>query len=287
MASSKRSDSNYVRSAYRRPGSERPDYGRSKNRGQIWSIIIVLLLIVVLAGGAVWMYLNRTGEDEAVVSGETEAASPQVAEPSATEAEPPQFGEEEEVAAAPGEEEDEFAAILEELGGVTEADEEDPAPGTEMAEPEGLSAEDEAEMGTALEEEEPFSYEELATLEEEAERTVEEKAEQLDEQLAETEQLLEESQAAEESFEEIQGFQEEEDLARATPSIEEPRPAAQESFPKTVTVQSGDSLSRIAGREYGDVSKWRLIYEANQDRLESPDQLLVGMELTIPAPNEQ
>ncbi|ADE14024.1 Peptidoglycan-binding LysM [Nitrosococcus halophilus Nc 4] len=295
MAGIKRSDSNYVRSAYRRSGSGRPDYGRSKNRGQIWSIIIVLLLIVVLAGGAVWMYLNRSGEEGAVVSEEAETVSPEVAEPGPTEpaleAEPPPPRAEEEVAsAAPSEEEDEFASILEELGGIEEPTEEE-APSREMAEPKTPATEAETAMRAPEEtpispQDEPqFSDEELAVLEKEAEQAVEEKADQLTEELSEAEQLLEEAQETKESFKEIQKAQEEE-LAAITPSKEKapPKPAAQEGFPKTVTVQSGDSLSLIAKRVYGDVDKWRLIYEANQDRLENPNQLLVGMELTVPAP---
>ena len=34
---------------------------------------------------------------------------------------------------------------------------------------------------------------------------------------------------------------------------------------RTYVVVKGDSLSKIAQREYGDAAKWRRIYEANQD----------------------
>jgi nucleoid-associated protein YgaU len=73
-----------------------------------------------------------------------------------------------------------------------------------------------------------------------------------------------------------------------TPSAEKvpSKPEAEKAFPKTVVVQPGDSLSAIANRVYGDVNKWRLIYNANQDHLKNPNQLLVGMKLTIPAPKE-
>jgi LysM repeat protein len=70
------------------------------------------------------------------------------------------------------------------------------------------------------------------------------------------------------------------------PEAQEKPGAYQEAFPKTVTVQSGDSLSAIAKRVYGDVNKWRLIYKANQDQLKDPNALLAGMKLTIPAPQE-
>lgn len=51
---------------------------------------------------------------------------------------------------------------------------------------------------------------------------------------------------------------------------------------ETVLVRPGDSLSLIAGRVYGDAAKWRLIYAANQDKIEDPNVIIVGMELVLP-----
>lgn len=51
----------------------------------------------------------------------------------------------------------------------------------------------------------------------------------------------------------------------------------------TYTVKSGDSLSAIAKREYGDAGKWRRIYEANRDTIDNPDLIHPGQELRIPA----
>lgn len=48
-------------------------------------------------------------------------------------------------------------------------------------------------------------------------------------------------------------------------------------------VRSGDSLSKIAQREYGDAKKWRQIFEANQDKIKDPDLIHPGQELKIPA----
>lgn len=48
---------------------------------------------------------------------------------------------------------------------------------------------------------------------------------------------------------------------------------------KTYTVQSGDSLSKI-GSKYG--VGWQKIYEANRDKLDDPDKIYPGQELTIP-----
>lgn len=50
----------------------------------------------------------------------------------------------------------------------------------------------------------------------------------------------------------------------------------------TYTVVGGDSLSRIAKRYYGDASKWKLIFEANRDRIKNPDLIQIGWVLTIP-----
>lgn len=49
------------------------------------------------------------------------------------------------------------------------------------------------------------------------------------------------------------------------------------------TVKSGDTLSAIAEREYGDPDGWRRIFEANRDQLDDPDLIHPGQELRIPA----
>ena len=51
---------------------------------------------------------------------------------------------------------------------------------------------------------------------------------------------------------------------------------------KTYVVVQGDSLSKIARREYGDANKWRTIFEANKDLINDPDLIYPGQELTIP-----
>lgn len=50
----------------------------------------------------------------------------------------------------------------------------------------------------------------------------------------------------------------------------------------TYTVVSGDSLSRIAKRHYGDASKWKQIHEANLDLIKNPDLIYPGQVLTLP-----
>ncbi len=51
---------------------------------------------------------------------------------------------------------------------------------------------------------------------------------------------------------------------------------------KIYEVKSGDSLSKIAKNEYGDASKWRQIFEANQDILKDPNKIFPGQKLKIP-----
>jgi nucleoid-associated protein YgaU len=52
---------------------------------------------------------------------------------------------------------------------------------------------------------------------------------------------------------------------------------------ETYTVKSGDTLSKIAKKKYGNSSLWKLIHEANKDRIKNPDLIQVGWELKIPA----
>lgn len=51
---------------------------------------------------------------------------------------------------------------------------------------------------------------------------------------------------------------------------------------RTYTVVAGDSLSKIAKREYGDASKWQKIYDANRDQIKNPDLIHPGQVLNLP-----
>jgi len=51
---------------------------------------------------------------------------------------------------------------------------------------------------------------------------------------------------------------------------------------RSYTVVKGDSLSKIAKREYGDANKWRAIYEANRDLIKDPDLIYPGQLLNVP-----
>ncbi|MBI3615571.1 MAG: LysM peptidoglycan-binding domain-containing protein [Candidatus Omnitrophica bacterium] len=52
--------------------------------------------------------------------------------------------------------------------------------------------------------------------------------------------------------------------------------------PTTYTVKSGDTLDKIAAKVYGDSNEWRRIYQANKDRLSTPNRIYPGQKLTIP-----
>jgi nucleoid-associated protein YgaU len=47
-------------------------------------------------------------------------------------------------------------------------------------------------------------------------------------------------------------------------------------------VKSGDTLSKIAKAQYGDASKYNLIFEANTPMLKDPDKIYPGQKLRIP-----
>src|SRR5512140_2632958 len=49
-------------------------------------------------------------------------------------------------------------------------------------------------------------------------------------------------------------------------------------------VQSGDTLSKVAQKFYGDSAKYRQIFDANRDVLKDPNKINVGQELTLPKP---
>ena len=55
-----------------------------------------------------------------------------------------------------------------------------------------------------------------------------------------------------------------------------------EALVQEYVVQDGDNLSGISLAVYGTGSRWKEIFDANRDKLESPDWLQVGMKLKIP-----
>lgn len=51
---------------------------------------------------------------------------------------------------------------------------------------------------------------------------------------------------------------------------------------RTYTVKVGDTLSKIAKEMYGSASEYNRIFDANRDKLSSPDMIQPGQQLIIP-----
>ncbi len=69
-------------------------------------------------------------------------------------------------------------------------------------------------------------------------------------------------------------------VAQVDDRLEVEAPAPEATF---YTVESGDSLSKIAKEVYGDAMKYPVIFEANKPMLEDPDKIYPGQVLRIPA----
>ena len=72
-------------------------------------------------------------------------------------------------------------------------------------------------------------------------------------------------------------------LGKDAPDFSNVQGGSSSTATKTYTVVSGDSLSKIAQREYGHANLWNRIYEANRDILNDPDKIFPGQVLKIPA----
>ena len=82
--------------------------------------------------------------------------------------------------------------------------------------------------------------------------------------------------------------------AEPPPAESAPEPAAEPEAPaeasaveqadegRTYTVQSGDTLWKIAEEMYGNGSKYMKIFEANTDQLDNPDRIFPGQKLKVP-----
>ncbi|MGB6335659.1 MAG: peptidoglycan-binding protein LysM [Thermoanaerobaculia bacterium] len=69
-------------------------------------------------------------------------------------------------------------------------------------------------------------------------------------------------------------------IARVDNQLEVAEQAAEAQY---YTVQSGDSLSAIAKKYYGNAMKYPAIFEANKPMLSDPDKIYPGQVLRIPA----
>ena len=57
--------------------------------------------------------------------------------------------------------------------------------------------------------------------------------------------------------------------------------AAAAAAPKTYTVKSGDTLSKIAKMTLGDANAYMKIFELNRDQLKNPDEIKPGQILKV------
>jgi NitT/TauT family transport system substrate-binding protein len=82
-------------------------------------------------------------------------------------------------------------------------------------------------------------------------------------------------------------------IAKPTSPAESPRPVAPPvkapvtrailDGPSEYVVVSGDTLSHLALRHYGDPNQWPKIFEANKETMKSPHYIYVGQRLMIPS----
>ena len=72
-------------------------------------------------------------------------------------------------------------------------------------------------------------------------------------------------------------------IDESLPQPAQAKAASASSGSRTYTVQSGDTLSKIAQQFYGKANDYNKIFEANRDQLSNPDKISPGQELTIPS----
>jgi len=70
------------------------------------------------------------------------------------------------------------------------------------------------------------------------------------------------------------------ELTARAPKAAEPDP---EPAGKFYEIQSGDALSSIAKRYYGDARQYMRIFEANKGVIEDPDKIYPRQKIRIPA----
>ena len=66
------------------------------------------------------------------------------------------------------------------------------------------------------------------------------------------------------------------------PDFSNVKSGASSTATRIYVVVAGDSLSKIANREYGDMGKWKQIYEANRDIIKDPNLIHPGQKLKLP-----
>lgn len=70
--------------------------------------------------------------------------------------------------------------------------------------------------------------------------------------------------------------------AAAKERIAETKAAVEATEVEYYTIESGDSLSKIAKQFYGDPMKYKELFEANREVIEDPDKIFPGQKIRIP-----
>jgi nucleoid-associated protein YgaU len=68
--------------------------------------------------------------------------------------------------------------------------------------------------------------------------------------------------------------------AAGQPAGQQARPAAAQ--PRYYTIQSGDTLSKVAKEFYGDANRWNELFEANREVIKDPDKIYPGQRIRVP-----
>ena len=71
-------------------------------------------------------------------------------------------------------------------------------------------------------------------------------------------------------------------MAEEMPDFSDVKSGAESTAVRIYEVKAGDTLSKIAKQEYGDVNAYMVIFEANKDILKNPNLIHPGQKLKIP-----
>lgn len=82
--------------------------------------------------------------------------------------------------------------------------------------------------------------------------------------------------------ERVEAVQEPANQSMAEQPVEEQAAVSKTVPVSTYTVVDNDTLEKVSQKVYGTTKKWKQIYEANSDKLKSPDRIYSGQVLKIP-----
>ncbi|CAH9018988.1 LysM peptidoglycan-binding domain-containing protein [Candidatus Nitrosacidococcus sp. I8] len=296
----------------KRPIPNRPSYRQAKNKSRFMSIALLTLLIVVALGGAGWWYLNKgnSGNNESLIASsggedtswadDEEIATNKQTQSNTNDLEDnfsnDDFYSPAVSAKSSASDEDDFKSIMDQLDNPNLNN--------------GDSTNDLADLDKELNESSIDSDISTASLQdkvkeqgqstitapdnksitskakESAQNSLSYLKEQGEKVKESTQNLLTKKEAEPKSIPPISvpemGISSTSKSASNKVSSQSASNYQSNSSTDIVTVMPGDSLSSIARQVYGDGTKWKIIYEANRDKLKSPNAIFAGMKLVIP-----